>query len=228
MRQLLVAVDPHSPARTRSAVEQAVRIWREEFVGIRLVRVQPRLNPVRQQQAVRWNLYQIAQASWRAEGAGVPAKGLTGQAYEGHYFWDTEVYVLPFLSYTQPRIARNLLQFRHSMLGRARDRAAEMSQQGALFPWRTAQANVEFGLEELGLAPAERRERSARSAGRCSWTSAESPGRRSPRTRTSRWPLAERAGASSTRRTRAPGPRRPRRSAGSGASACAGPWAAAR
>jgi nucleotide-binding universal stress UspA family protein len=44
MRQLLVAVDPHSQARTRSAVEEAVRIHREEFVGIRLVRVQPRLS----------------------------------------------------------------------------------------------------------------------------------------------------------------------------------------
>ena len=44
MRQLLIAVDPHSPERTRSAVEQAVRIWRDEFVGIRLVRVQPRLS----------------------------------------------------------------------------------------------------------------------------------------------------------------------------------------
>jgi nucleotide-binding universal stress UspA family protein len=44
MRQLLLAVDPHNPARTRSAVEEAVRIWREEFVGIRLVRVQPRLS----------------------------------------------------------------------------------------------------------------------------------------------------------------------------------------
>jgi nucleotide-binding universal stress UspA family protein len=44
MRQLLVAVDPHSPARTRSAVETAIRIWREEFVGIVLVRVQPRLS----------------------------------------------------------------------------------------------------------------------------------------------------------------------------------------
>src|SRR5207342_3647534 len=55
--------------------------------------------------AQRANLDRFAQASWRAEGAGVPAKGLTGQAYEGHYFWDTEVYVLPFLSYTQPRIA---------------------------------------------------------------------------------------------------------------------------
>ncbi|MGO9052010.1 MAG: hypothetical protein ACLQID_08555, partial [Streptosporangiaceae bacterium] len=51
------------------------------------VRLRTRLNPVRQQQAVRWNLYQTGQASWRAQGAGVPAKGLTGQAYEGHYFW---------------------------------------------------------------------------------------------------------------------------------------------
>ena len=92
---------------TRSLASQRENLAR--FWDRADVRLQTRLNPVRQQQAVRWNLYQVAQASWRAEGAGVPAKGLTGQAYEGHYFWDTEVYVLPFLSYTQPRIARNLL-----------------------------------------------------------------------------------------------------------------------
>ena len=120
------------------------------------VRVQTRLNPVRQQQAVRWNLFQVAQATWRAEGAGVPAKGLTGQAYEGHYFWDTEVYVLPFLSYTQPRIARNLLRFRHSMLDRARERAAQMSQRGALFPWRTingeeASSNFQQGTAQYHI-----------------------------------------------------------------------------
>lgn len=44
MRQLLVAVDPHRPARTRTAVEEAIRIWRDEFVAIRLLRVQPRLS----------------------------------------------------------------------------------------------------------------------------------------------------------------------------------------
>ena len=120
------------------------------------VRVQARFNPVRQQQAVRWNLYQVAQATWRAEGAGVPAKGLTGQAYEGHYFWDAEVYVLPFLTYTQPGIARNLLRFRHSMLGRARERAAEMSQRGALFPWRTingeeASSNFQQGTAQYHI-----------------------------------------------------------------------------
>jgi alpha,alpha-trehalose phosphorylase len=120
------------------------------------VRVQTRLNPMRQQQAIRWNLYQVAQASWRAEGAGVPAKGLTGQAYEGHYFWDTEIYVLPFLSYTQPRIARNLLRFRHSMLDRARERAREVSQQGALYPWRTingeeASSNFQSGTAQYHI-----------------------------------------------------------------------------
>jgi alpha,alpha-trehalose phosphorylase len=90
------------------------------------VRVHARLNPVRHQQAIRWNLYHVAQASWRAEGAGIPAKGLTGQAYEGHFFWDTEIYVLPFLSYTQPRLASNLLRFRHSMLDRARGAALKV------------------------------------------------------------------------------------------------------
>lgn len=44
MRQLLLAIDPHNPARTRSAVEEAIRIWREEPVAIRLLRVQPRLS----------------------------------------------------------------------------------------------------------------------------------------------------------------------------------------
>ncbi len=91
------------------------------------------------QQALRWNLFQILQASARAEGTGIPAKGLTGQTYEGHYFWDTEIYVLPFLIYTAPHIVRNLLRFRHSMLDHARQRARELNQRGALFAWRPAQ-----------------------------------------------------------------------------------------
>ena len=69
------------------------------------------------------NLFQLFQATARAEGHGVPAKGLTGRGYEGHYFWDTEIYLLPFLTYTAPRIARNLLRFRHSHLDKARERA---------------------------------------------------------------------------------------------------------
>jgi alpha,alpha-trehalose phosphorylase len=135
----------------KSQRENLDRFWERADV-----RVYTSLNPVRQQQAIRWNLYQVAQATWRAEGSGIPAKGLTGQGYEGHYFWDTEIYVLPFLSYTQPRIARNLLRFRHSMLDRARDRARELNQRGALFPWRTingeeASPNVQQGTAQYHI-----------------------------------------------------------------------------
>ncbi len=89
------------------------------------------------QQAIRFNILTLAQASARADQQGVPAKGVTGTGYEGHYFWDSEIYVVPFLTFTQPHVARNLLHFRNRMLPAARSRALEMAQSGALFPWRT-------------------------------------------------------------------------------------------
>jgi alpha,alpha-trehalose phosphorylase len=109
-------------------------------------------HPVRMQQAVRWNLFHLAQATWRAEGVGVPAKGLTGDAYDGHYFWDTETWVLPFLDYTQPRIARNLLRFRHGMLDKARARARDLDLRGALFPWRTIAGDEASAYHLAGTA----------------------------------------------------------------------------
>ncbi|HVM01523.1 MAG TPA: glycosyl hydrolase family 65 protein [Acidimicrobiales bacterium] len=114
--------------------------------------VEDRRVQVRAQQAVRWNLFQLAQATWRAEGSGIPAKGLTGAAYDGHYFWDTEAYVLPFLAYTQPRSARNLLRFRHSMLPKARERAATLGQRGATFPWRTINGEEASAYFQAGTA----------------------------------------------------------------------------
>ena len=73
------------------------------------------------QQAVRFNLFQLLQATARGEGHGVAAKGVTGHGYEGHYFWDTEIYVLPFLTHTQPASGRGrLLDFRVGMLDAAR------------------------------------------------------------------------------------------------------------
>jgi alpha,alpha-trehalose phosphorylase len=89
------------------------------------------------QQAIRWNLFALAQATARTDGGGIAAKGVSGSGYGGHYFWDTEIYVLPFLTYTSPDVARNALRFRHGMLNAARARARELNQLGALFPWRT-------------------------------------------------------------------------------------------
>ena len=104
------------------------------------------------QQAVRFNLFSLAQASARADQQGVPAKGVSGSGYEGHYFWDTEVYVAPFLTYTQPDVARNTLHFRARMLPAARARAGELAQLGALFPWRTINGEEASAYYAAGTA----------------------------------------------------------------------------
>ena len=104
------------------------------------------------QQVTRFNLFHIYQASARADGMGLPAKGLTGHGYEGQYFWDTEIYVLPFLIYTSPYLARNLLLFRYRMLDAARRRAREVNQKGALFPWRTINGEEASAYYAAGTA----------------------------------------------------------------------------
>ncbi|MGD9960896.1 glycoside hydrolase family 65 protein [Nocardioides sp.] len=104
------------------------------------------------QQATRFNLFQLAQASARADQQGVPAKGVSGSGYEGHYFWDTEIYVIPFLTYTLPEVARNTLHFRSRMLPAARERAREMAQNGALFPWRTINGEEASAYYAAGTA----------------------------------------------------------------------------
>ena len=89
------------------------------------------------QRAVRFNLFQLLQATARAEGLGVPAKGVSGRGYEGHYFWDSEVYVMPFLIHANPEWAKAQLRVRCDMLGAARRRARDVGHAGALYPWRT-------------------------------------------------------------------------------------------
>lgn len=122
------------------------RDWLDDFWARSDIEIadQPEL-----QQAVRWNLFQLAQASARTDGGGVAAKGVSGSGYGGHYFWDSEIYVMPFLTYTAPVVARNALRFRQKMLPAARTRAREMNQRGALFPWRTIN-----GLEAGAYYPA--------------------------------------------------------------------------
>jgi trehalose/maltose hydrolase-like predicted phosphorylase len=89
------------------------------------------------QQAVRFGLFHVLQASARAERRAIPGKGLTGTGYNGHAFWDTEGFVLPLLTYTAPEAAADALRWRASTLDLARERAAELDLAGAAFPWRT-------------------------------------------------------------------------------------------
>lgn len=104
------------------------------------------------QQATRWNLFNIAQASARADGVGISAKGVTGSGYGGHYFWDTEIYVMPFLTYTNPWAARNALRFRHKLLESARVRAHQLAQKGALYAWRTINGEEASAYYAAGTA----------------------------------------------------------------------------
>jgi alpha,alpha-trehalose phosphorylase len=127
--------------------------WRRSDVRIKDVREdRTKRSTVEIQQAIRFNLFHVLQASARAEDTGVPAKGLTGKAYEGHYFWDTEIYLLPFLTYTSPRIARNLLIFRYNMLPQARARAKQLGHRGAMFPWRTINGEEASAYYAAGTA----------------------------------------------------------------------------
>lgn len=125
------------------------RAWLETFWRDADVEVegQPHI-----QQAVRWCLFQLAQATARSDQLGIAAKGVTGSGYEGHYFWDTEVYLVPFLIYTAPGVARNALRFRVNLLPQARERAAVMSQRGALYPWRTINGEEASAYYAAGTA----------------------------------------------------------------------------
>jgi len=68
--------------------------------------------------------------------AGVPARGLNGEAYRGHVFWD-ELYVYPFLNFRLPDITRALLMYRFRRLGQARSAARDAGHRGAMYPWQS-------------------------------------------------------------------------------------------
>ncbi|HYB01861.1 MAG TPA: glycoside hydrolase family 65 protein [Ktedonobacteraceae bacterium] len=101
------------------------------------------------QQAIRFALFHILQAGARAEHRPIPAKGLTGPGYDGHAFWDTEVFVLPVLTMTLPKASADALRWRELILDQAREHARQLNLKGAAFPWRTIR-----GAECSGYWPA--------------------------------------------------------------------------
>lgn len=101
------------------------------------------------QQAVRFALFHVLQAGARSEERAIPAKGLTGSGYDGHSFWDTEMFVLPLLTYTSPDSVAEALRWRQATLPAARERAEQLGLRGAAFPWRTID-----GAECSGYWPA--------------------------------------------------------------------------
>ena len=73
----------------------------------------------------------------------IGARGLTGESYKGHVFWDTEIYMLPFYSLTSPSAARALLMYRYHILDGAREKARRYGYLGALYPWESTDDGTE-------------------------------------------------------------------------------------
>ena len=103
--------------------------------------------------SVRFNMYELLQSAGTDGHSSIAAKGLSGEGYEGHYFWDTEMFMLPYFALTNPKIARNLLAYRYTTLPQAKANAALLGhEKGALYPWRTITGKECSGYFPSGTA----------------------------------------------------------------------------
>lgn len=102
---------------------------------------------------IRYSLFQIIQAVGKDRYSNVAPRGLSGDAYEGHYFWDSEMYIQPFLSITNPELSRTLLEYRYAILEQSREHARFMGHsRGALYAWRTISGRECSGYFPSGSA----------------------------------------------------------------------------
>jgi trehalose/maltose hydrolase-like predicted phosphorylase len=102
------------------------------------------------EQALRFAVYHLNSAANPAdERVSIGARGLTGDDYHGHVFWDTEIYLMPFYSFTWPEAARALLMYRFRTIDGARQKAARMGWRGAMYPWESADTGAEATPEQV-------------------------------------------------------------------------------
>lgn len=96
------------------------------------------------QLALDFSLYHIeVMTPAHDERFSVGAKGLTGEGYKGHVFWDTEIFIAPFHLFTEPEIAKKLLLYRYLHIKEAKEKAAKNGYEGTLFPWESAFTGME-------------------------------------------------------------------------------------
>ncbi|MGA8417875.1 MAG: glycosyl hydrolase family 65 protein [Candidatus Dormiibacterota bacterium] len=93
---------------------------------------------------IRFSLFQLMGAVGTEGEAALGARGLSGDGYHGHVFWDSDVFVLPFLAATCAPAARAMLEYRIRRTGAAMEQARELGLQGAKFPWESASSGYEI------------------------------------------------------------------------------------
>ncbi|WP_017744253.1 glycoside hydrolase family 65 protein [Scytonema hofmannii] len=107
------------------------KVWQDSDIVIE--------GDIKAQIAVRYNLFQLlAVAPRHDDRVSIPPKTLSGFPYRGHIFWDTDIFILPFMTLTQPALARNLLTYRYHTLEGARRKAKEAGYAGAMYAWESA------------------------------------------------------------------------------------------
>ena len=115
-----------------AALDRQRRVWAERWDRADIAIDGPALD----QKVVRYNMFQLLQmAPYHTDRLSLPARALAWNRYRGMYFWDTEIFLLPFYIWAEPRVARNLLGFRWHTLDGARDNAWHWGGRGALYPW---------------------------------------------------------------------------------------------
>lgn len=96
------------------------------------------------QKGLRFTIYHLLICAPRDMGfSSIGARTLTGEGYNGHVFWDTEIFLIPFYAFTFPSVAEGLLRYRYNRLGEARRLAKEAGYRGAKFPWESAGKGTE-------------------------------------------------------------------------------------
>ncbi len=103
--------------------------------------------------ALKFNMYHLLQSVSKDPYGNIAPKGLSGDGYEGHYFWDSEMFVQPFFTITNPEISKNMIEFRYRTLEKARQNARLLGHdKGALYPWRTISGDECSGYYPSGSA----------------------------------------------------------------------------
>ena len=129
-------------------------LWRRFDVHIRTTHALPLNAPM----LLRLNMFHLLQSiSPNSIGLdiGIPARGWTGEAYQGHIFWD-ELFIFPFFNYRMPEITRSLLMYRYRRLNEARAAASEAGYKGAMFPWQSGSDGQEE-TQKYNLNPRSQR-----------------------------------------------------------------------
>lgn len=122
------------------ARDKHAQVWHERWAQADIVLDGPDFD----QLALRFSLFHLMQmASWHDYRVSVAAKGLSGEGYRGHVFWDTEIFIFPFFLYVFPEVARHQLRYRHHTLPGALRKAKDNGYEGAMFAWESADTGDE-------------------------------------------------------------------------------------